>query len=510
MPNTPSLDFNVIDGTALVTPAAGDINAVLVETKRGPYGKASDVITNFEAFKRLYGGLDESLPGIYQVKRALDGGSKLRIVKVGELSSGNPTATKAAAATPIIDASTAPVELFQLVPKYAGAAYNDIVVSILPASNGGPNYFNLAITFKDDGEDYSELYSNLIVPGAPTAAESDYLSKVVTDSKLVDVVYLDASSADDPSRPVDATIAYAGGTNGAAVDSADFEGSLKYLDNYDDFTYVAGLPLSDNSFLIALAAYCTNRKDCIGMGYIGSGDDVDALVAARQATNVDSPLMSFFTGLITISNPITGTANATIDIPILGDALAAQGLTAAEEGPWISFVGQDRGTIFAQAVVDNRGTKGKKDELEKLANAQINTVVNRSGRIMLWHGFSAQLVESVRSFLSIVELTLYISKSLTPTVERYIEKPLDFVLVRQLYKEVKPFLDGLTTASARALFTYTWQGDQTATTLDGLVINDPTDFTQGKYKVNLFITPIAPLQQVEINLILTRDGVEIA
>ena len=126
---------------------------------------------------------------------------------------------------------------------------------------------------------------------------------------------------------------------------------------------------------------------------------------------------------------------------------------------------------------------------------------------MLWGNFSADTSLSQLSYLSIVKLLIFLKKSLGPTLEEYIEEPLDLRLTRAIYDRVKPFLDSLTSAESRALFDYRWNGDQDVNDVTQLQVNDPNDFQQGRYKVNLFIKAIAPLQEVTVNIILTDAGV---
>lgn len=500
MPNTPEVRFRVEDGTQVVTSALAGLNCMLVQTNRGPYGTISPIITSWSDFTRTYGGLDPALVDTTLVKRALDGGSNLRIVKVG------PGDEVIATADDTIEDSLAN-ELFSFTPKYKGAAWNALVLAITAASNGDTDAFDLQIQLVGDSTATPEVYKNLKIVGTPTVAESDYLLSVAQESSLVDVVYNDLSGLTSPIVPVAVVVGYENGTDGSAVDAADYTAAIPATDEVDDITLVCAPSISDNAFNVALGAKADSRKDIIAALWLGDSSDENTLITARATTNIDSEFVAFYGGALRITNTDPNDPNVEMEISPLGDVLAASGLTDAELGPWISYAGPDRGKIFALGVVNNFGTKGKFEALNKLANRQINMVINRNNTNMIWHGFTAQQVESQKSFISIVKLTQYIAKSLTPTYESFIEQPLDLRLVRQMHDIVKPFMDELTTPSKRALFDYKYDGDQNIFKVENLVVNDPAQFGLGKYKVNIFLKAIAPLQDIEVTLILSPAGV---
>lgn len=501
MPNSPDLNFNVIDETLTVSPALTGINGMLLDTPRGPYGKPDTVITSFTEFQKLYGYDPVNYPDTIAAKRALERGSSLRINKVG--SAGTP-AVKAAQDANFEDASTN--ELFQLLPKYAGAAYNDMVVSIKASSNGNANYFDLVITYTDGDLDLSEVYQNLTIPGTPTVAESKYLDRLVRDSKLVDVTYLDLSGLTAPINPAVATVGYENGTNGAALVAADYTAALVNFTDYDDIFAFGAVSMTDDTYNAAAGNYAANRKDLMAYLYLGTDDSDTDLITKRTATSLDTEFAEFFAGEIIIPNP-DSTGPATIATSPMGDIIGNSGKTDAELGPWWSFAGPKRGTMGdAIGVTHNFGPD--KTKMDLLANRQINMIIVRNNKVMQWGNFTAQLALSQKSYGGIVKLTIYLQKSLGPTLETFMEDPLDLKLVRQMHDAVKPFLDGLKSPEARALFDYKWDGDQNASSIDGLVVNEVDDFQLGKYKVNLFIKAINALQELEINIILSRASVE--
>lgn len=79
--NSPTVKFNEIDNTLTGGFPAGGISGVSLITKRGPLSNTNLLITTWEQFKRIYGGFRDNTndPAILLAKRALEGGSALRV-----------------------------------------------------------------------------------------------------------------------------------------------------------------------------------------------------------------------------------------------------------------------------------------------------------------------------------------------------------------------------------------------------------------------------------------------
>ena len=92
MSNAPNVLINETDASFSITREASGIYAVVGAFPRGPIFDPSEVFVSFERFKKVYGDLPSSTASpyysaIHQVKRALDGGASLRVVRVEEANS---------------------------------------------------------------------------------------------------------------------------------------------------------------------------------------------------------------------------------------------------------------------------------------------------------------------------------------------------------------------------------------------------------------------------------------
>src|SRR5690606_34537620 len=108
-----------------------------------------------------------------------------------------------------------------------------------------------------------------------------------------------------------------------------------------------------------------------------------------------------------------------------------------------------------------------------------NVVILRNNSIQLCGNFTGVLSTSRTSFISIRKLIITIKKTLKPVLEQFLEEPNDIQTWKAIYRVVKPYLDSLAGEEKRALHSYRWEGDQNATSIDNLTVNDKDDVGLG-------------------------------
>lgn len=405
-------------------------------------------------------------------------------------------------------------KLFDLIPKYGGAAYNNLKISVLPASNGQAAYFNIKIELTSEPDFTPEVYQNLIIPGSPTVQQSTYLNDIVLGSSLVNVVYADLSGIVSlPIVPVINYSRYSGGSDGGAVVAIDYAGDSGAKNGYHTFDGVYDiLAMGTDSQLTAIAqsgsSYADARGDLQFLFHFDNAlTDGNSLVAAKQALNIDTKYVEFWTGGVNVIDPLTGNPR---NISGIADILTAASLSESQFGAWWSFAGVNRGMLKnILGVVNNFAAASDSSILDLLANNQINALVS-DGDLHLSGNFSGQLANSTLSFNSIVRLTCFLKKQLRGIVKPFLEEPNDIPTWKNMYLKVRPFLNTL--AGKRAFqgkegVGWSWNGDQFATDLSKLVINNETDVENGIYKVNVFFVPVNSLQQIGVNMVVTNSTV---
>jgi len=513
--NSAKLIFNEIDQSFFIDSAQQGLAAVLVRTKRGPFGHDGEIISSWPDFESKYGGEVSTLDGPSLVQRALSAGAKLRIGKIGHYTTISSAASLDAVKGTLDEGGSAFAvdgadEVFDLILKHPGADYNNLVVQITAASNGDADSFDLLITHLLEAK-YNKRYQNIKVPGIPTVEESTYLKAVEEQDLFFNVVYKDLSALSGPIRPTNGTWSVQDGSDGTTPIDADYSGNSAgktgwfMFDDFNDFNVISALDNYNSAVMVSGGAYSKAREDHFNFHYFAdSVNTTTALGSARVATNIDSRYSVFFAGGLKVSHP---TLNGQLkDLPAIGDIIGTAMKSNTAFGPWWSFAGLQRGVINnARGVINNFPTTAKLDEL---AQKQINAVIQTGGRIYIKGNFTAQLATSRKSFVSVVGLFIYLKKSLAPSLERYLEQPNDFKTFREIYNEVQPFLDGLVGGDARALNDYEWKGDQFANQDSDLKVNNRPDLDQGKYKVQLWLKETVSMQEFTMDIISAGSTVE--
>ena len=394
-----------------------------------------------------------------------------------------------------------------ITAKYAGADTNNIIIMLEPGSNGQPNSFNLRVRHLFDNT-VKEDYINITIPTEVFTVpgyQPDYLKDIVNNSRYIDVTY--PSMWVLPVLTEAVTLRFTDGDDGNDPTEADYIGDtnsgtgLHSFDDYDDSYYIGVLENID--IHNAGISYADSRKDLLYIRGLNSTDKA-GLLAEKNADNMDTQYVIYIGGKGLTRNPNTLAIENSSSV---ADTMILAINSDLAFGPWYSFGGPNRGVVKNVLGVNvNFGTPARSKDLDELANRGINMFINKNNSTKFWGNFTGQSKYNQERFISIVKLIIYMQKSLRPTLETFLEEPNDFSTWKRIYYTVKPFLDGLITK--RALYSYEWLGDQDAKTLRELVINDPTDVQNGKYKVRLNFKGINSLQDISIDMYLTPAGLD--
>jgi len=507
MPNTAVVNFNIKNFTQGVSTPSTGIFFVIGITKRGPIeqpGLEESLVNSWGQYERTFGGLLDSTDFPYLCKRALSRGARLRICRVDAAST---PAVKATAKT-IANGDGTPVTLFSLQPKYKGADYNKYSVEIKAASNGSANYWNMELVHSDEPE-LSEYYYNIPAFNKDIANNQTCLDEVKASSKNFNFTYADASSATLLVPVVAAASAFTGGVDPAGHVATDYSSAMSTFNGSDDGVAMAVPEMDDDALNAAGITYAAARGDMVFFAHLPNSITTAAgLVTERGTVASNSKYGVFFGGGITIRDERT---LQTKNMSEMGDVLGVAAYVYNNYGPWYSLANQNKGSVpDAIGVVNNFGTAASFSDLNTLANAQINMMVQKNKIVQVSGNFSAQFSNDAEKFLNVVMLVLYIKKTLKPILESYLEEPNDPLTWKKLYYHIKPFFDRLESPSYRAIYKYEYYGDQDANTIDDVQVNNAIDVQNGKYKVNVKIWPIPSLQELTFNLMLVQgEGVYI-
>jgi hypothetical protein len=403
-------------------------------------------------------------------------------------------------------------KLFDLPIKYHGSDYNNLVVQIETASNNNPAYFNLTVLHSLEPK-YTQTWKNLTITGKPTLEDANYLSQIKDEAKFVDVIYYDLSSlAGTQLRPCNGVYKFRNGSNGDAVAVTDYTGDSATgtgwhaFDGVEDSMTMCAPELSDVVLHIGGSAYADSRKNLQYFAHLSNTlTTANALIAAREATGINSSYTALYAGGLKITDPQSGQEK---NISELSKVIVNMTVSDNQFGEWRSFAGLQRGIITGVlGVVNNFGGAGKAADLDALANAQINVVMGKINQTIIWGNFTAQIAESKFSQLSVRRFITKVKIELKPMLERYLEEPNEPVTWSSIYKEIEPYFNDYQSVSKRALNKWRWDGDQDVASVDDIIINSSIDVNKGKYKVSCYLDVINAIREIELGIFLTPSGV---
>lgn len=404
--------------------------------------------------------------------------------------------------------------LLTLTPKGPGAAYNKMVITLLPSQSGQAGYFNLTIALNDGT--ISESYNNLKVLAVATKGEQTGLAQLA-NSALVDWATPDLSAATDLA-PLYTILTWVSGANGSAPTQVDYIGAsssntgLYSFRSYGDLTALA-FPGKDIS---NVAMHQAGAQFAKGWGEIAFLHDIpytattpDTIITLIDALGIDSSYSGYYGGGNSVPHPVTGIPT---DIDSVADVMGLISKTHSNHGANYSFAGKRRGLIpNSFGPVYDFGSIGLRGQFEQIAARGANMIIFKDKRTTLWNNFTAQAATSVLSYMNVRMFINALKRDLRSTLENYIEEPNIPDTWKSLYLEVKPYMDSW--VEKKALFGaegkgWAWEGDQFAKSdLSNLTVNNPSDVQLGKYLVKLFVKPAPGINQITLVIALSPASI---
>lgn len=503
--NTANVQVNVINEAQSVSPPPLGIAYVIGPTERGIPNDPSALVSSVSQFNRLFGEIVNDF--VLECHQAIHGGASLRVCKAVDAA--------AKPASILLDwaAAGGSAPVVTLYSKGYGAYYNDkdnFMVDIYPPTNGLAGYFNLGL--HDWGAGIMELFTDLKPPSTATPVDQQTWAKEITSTSRLVTVELNAATAVTGAVTLQEGLAMAGGADSGPLtvliykgDEVDREG-FHAFDEYDDGNVMAapshGLGLSE-MFLIA-KPYAELRKDLIFIDHVPINMKGSPAIIAELKKLTTSKYYMALVGGIKVLDPILGGVKHMEGTGmVLGTIATSQGLY----GPWYSPTAFTRGVLGgAIGVVHNFGAPIAMKERQSIAVVGGSCIVNKTNTVMFWDAYTLAKPDSPEKFFSVVQLELYMIKALRPMLENYLGEPNAPDTWERIYYTVLPFLESL--VAKLALYSYKWDGDQFATSLDNLQINDPTEVGQGIYRIQLQIKTVVPIVEIVLNIILTETSVE--
>ena len=218
-----------------------------------------------------------------------------------------------------------------------------------------------------------------------------------------------------------------------------------------------------------------------------------SMIDYRNLTlNLNSSYSALFGPDVQESDPYNGKV---LYVPFSGWAAALCARTDRVASPWWSIAGLNRGLINVLGI---RYKFGDADRTS-LFKAQINYTRNFVGAgIALWEQVTLQNKQSALSWINVRRLCNIIKKSVYTYLIYALEEPNDDFLRAQVIDAISQYLDVV--QNNRGISQY-------------LVVasnknNPPSYVNAGILHISVFITPIIAVHEIQLDLIITKTGVQ--
>jgi len=298
--------------------------------------------------------------------------------------------------------------------------------------------------------------------------------------------------------------ALTGGTSGTAPTNSEIQAAwTTYFSSRDlvDVDILINGGYTDVGIQQNLDSIATSRATSIALLDVPatSQSGAQGMIDYRNLTlNLNSSFSALFGPDVLESDPYNGTA---LYVPFSGWAAALCARTDRVAQTWYSIAGLNRGLVNVLGIRPNpvTGLPGfDQGDRNALFAAQINFTRNFVGAgIALWEQTTLEAKVSALRWLSVRRLVNAIKKSTYQFLLYSLEEPNDDFVRRSIVSGISDYLELI--MNAQGISDYLVVSDAT---------NNPSSLTgAGILKVTVFITPIIPIHQIQVDLVITKQGV---
>ncbi len=228
-----------------------------------------------------------------------------------------------------------------------------------------------------------------------------------------------------------------------------------------------------------------------------SQTDPQTMTDFRNLTlNMNSSYSALFGPDVLENDPYNG---KTLYVPFSGWAAALSARTERVAQPWFSIAGLNRGVI--NVLGTRKKTNGQaysEGERDQLFGAQVNYTRNFTGLgIALWEQMTLQAKASALSWFSVRRLVNVIKKSTYTFLLFSNHEPNDDFTRQTIVSSTSEYLELV--KNARGISQYQVISNNSN--------NPPILYNAGILKVTIFITPIIPVHEIQVDMVITKQGV---
>lgn len=466
----------VVNGDSVITTAA-----IVLTSKRGPTEpttvySVSELVAN-------YGLPSRDNPALYCAMRYMREGAILTVVRV------------------VVDATTASGALLSGLDPHLeveaanpGAWGNNIVVSF-GAILGNTDDSVFAVSVSENGEEVERFEVSRDPDAVDGFGETQYIEDVINRrSRYIRVN--DNPAIADPYDMMN-TVSLTGGADDTIAPTstqiaAGWE-PLVHPQLYDAQILInAGWASVDVQQKMLEVA--KQRGDCRAILDVprSASEDVNAMIAHREAVGIDDKLCAMYGGWIKVRDPYSG---RDIMLPPSGDVAAIYVKTFRDYSHWDAPAGMRRGVLNALGV----SKVFDENERDQLYVNGINPVTTYGGvNAVVWGQKSMQRAKSALDRMNVVNNVLWLTRTMKESLRPYVFEPNVEFLRNNVNYILTSFLEGVKNRGGLYGFMVDTESENTAAIIDS-----------NQMIVNVYIQPVRTAEMIRLNLVVTPTGVEL-
>jgi phage tail sheath protein FI len=476
-----NIGINVLetDGKAVpsIVGAATSVGAFLVRATRGVPNVVYR-LSSMSQFKEAFGPPLDGSFGYYAVKGFFDnGGSVAYVLRIADGAVAAPAAHTYGA-----DLTVTAGYLGTVDPGLWG---DDVSTRVIDNASVAGAY-DLVVRYRGVVVEQWERLSNAAAPAAPARGVEAAINDPSSGSKYIRVTKLTTSNP-AATATFDALTGGADDTmNAAAVDTA-VQNGWNAFDAFD--VQLLTCPETNSNTVVAAAlTYCSNRGDCMYVGYTSQNDALGAAKAYGAALRANKVYGAVYFPWIQVAAETGGL----LFVPPVGHVMGVYARTEGERGIWKAPAGvqaQVKGAVGLRQMI------GDIDHTDLVKNGNVNALRFVSGAGIIVDSSRTLSTNPLWYYVNVRLLFNFVKTSLRQSLRWVVQEPNSTELWQKVkINSVTPFLMGLWRKGAFGpgapgeVFTVKCDADN----------NPPANIQQGIFTVEVYFYPSRPAETVVI------------
>lgn len=477
-----NIGVNVLETDGTATPsivgAATSIGGFLIRSTRGVPNEVYR-LTSLPQAKDAFGPPLATGFGYYALKGFFEnGGTEAYAFRIVD-------AATAVAATLAIGTELTATAAY-LGKADPGSWGNDVSIRIT-ANTSVASTYDLAVRYLGKDVEFWDRLSNAAAPAAPARSAALTVNDPSSGSKYIRVAQL---STNNPAVTADTPLA-TGADDGLAANATALEAAIAAAwVSFDPFPVqlLTSPELNSSAVVNAALTYCSNRGDCMYLGYTAETDAQGAAKTYGAGFRGNKVYGAIYFPWIEVQQESGGRRW----VPPVGHVMGVFARTDNERGVWKAPAGvqaQVKGALGLRQLI------GDVDHTDLVKNGSVNALRFVPGAGIIVDSSRTLSTNPLWYYVNVRLLFNFVKSSLRESLRWVVQEPNSEELWQKVkINSVTPFLMGLWRKGAFG----PGKPDQVFTVKCDATTNPPVNIQQGIFTVEVYFYPSRPAETVVI------------